>query len=202
VPIAPLASARLQRAFTLIEMLVVMVIVSLLITVIMQGFGYSLGLYQRVVTTQKNAYTEVLAYNWLRTTLGSSVAARPKDVGLEGGALEVSTYTYQPLVEQMGLKTRISWRLVQDSESLRLEYREGKASFDVYQWPLATGRLEYMDAKKQWHGIWPAEKTDAPSLPNAIRIQVNSGQDIRNYVVSISTRKRPEVTMDEVLYGR
>ncbi len=202
MPIVPSKLARLQRAFTLIEMLVVMVIVSLLITVIMQGFGYSLGLYQRVVTTQKNAYTEVLAYNWLRSTLGASVAARPKDRGLEGNAVEVATYTYQPLAELAGLKTRVAWLLVQDSERLRLEYREGNTSFTVYSWPTATGRWEYMDDKKEWHAQWPIAKLDFPPLPNAIRLQVGRGKDIFNYVISIDTRKMPEMSMDEVENGR
>lgn len=197
MPTTLLKLAHFQRAFTLIEMLVVMVIVSLLITVIMQGFGYSLGLYQRVVTTQKNAYTEVLAYNWLRSTLGVSVAARPKDLGLEGDASEVTTYTYQPLVERAGLKTRISWQLIQDSEKLRLEYREGNTNFNVYSWPTATGRWEYMDEKQQWHSKWPPEKSTLTPLPSAVKIQVTTGSDIKNYVVAIKTRKRPEIRMDE-----
>lgn len=197
MPTPLLNLARFQRAFTLIEMLVVMVIISLLITVIMQGFGYSLGLYQRVVTTQKNAYTEVLAYNWLRATLGVSVAARPKDLGLEGNASEVTTYTYQPLVERAGLKTRISWQLIQDSANLRLEYREGDTIFSVYSWSAATGHWEYMDEKQQWHNKWPAEKSELTPLPSAVKIQVNSGSDIKNYVVAIKTRKRPETRMDE-----
>jgi general secretion pathway protein J len=197
MPIASFKLAHFQRAFTLIEMLVVMVIISLLITVIMQGFGYSLGLYQRVVTAQKNAYSEVLAYNWLRSTLGVSVAARPRDLGLEGNASEVSTYTYLPLVERAGLKTRISWQLIQDSNTLRLAYREGNASFDVYRWPVATGHWEYMDEKQQWHRKWPAEKSERVPLPSAVKIQVTTGSDIKNYVVAIKTRKRPEVRMDE-----
>src|SRR5689334_19651010 len=110
--ISKLQFSRHQRAFTLVEMLVVMVIVGLLITVIMQGFGFSMGMYQRVVRVQKNAYSEVFAYNWLRSTLGSQVAMRPKDRGLEGTINSLSTYTYDPLVEQSGLKTRVEWQLV------------------------------------------------------------------------------------------
>lgn len=201
----PLISLKLvnpQRAFTLIEMLVVMVIVSLLITVIMQGFGYSLGLYQRVVTTQKNAYTEVLAYNWLRATLSAQSAARPKDIGLEGGASELSTYTYQPLVEHEGLKTRIQWRLAQDGDAVSLIYREGNTLFAVYRWPESSGQFEYLDEKGNWHKRWPLEKADITPLPVSIRVLVSTGREVRNYVVNIATRKRAEVTMDEMLYGR
>lgn len=194
--------SRTQKAFTLVEMLVVMVIVGLLITVIMQGFGYSMGMYQRVVRTQKNAYSEVLAYNWLRATLGSQVAARPKDRGLEGGVNALSTYTYEPLVEQAGLKTRIDWQLVQDGNNVRLDYREGTTLFAVYRWSDSSAVFEYMDEKGQWRNHWPAEKSDLPPLPQAIRLSINTDNETRNYVISLATRKRSEMTMDEALYGR
>ncbi|GGY82532.1 hypothetical protein GCM10011613_29180 [Cellvibrio zantedeschiae] len=194
--------SRAQRAFTLVEMLVVMVIVGLLITVIMQGFGFSMGMYQRVVRVQKNAYSEVLAYNWLRSTLGSQVAMRPKDRGLEGGVSSLSTFTYEPLVEQSGLKTRVEWQLVQSGDAVSLEYREGNNTFAVYRWPESTGQFEYQDEKGQWINRWPAEKSDLPPLPESVRILINSGKEARNYVVKVATRKRSEVTMDEALYGR
>ncbi|RZA07813.1 MAG: type II secretion system protein [Moraxellaceae bacterium] len=194
--------SRFQKAFTLVEMLVVMVIVGLLITVIMQGFGYSMGMYQRVIRTQKNAYGEVLVYNWLRSTLGSQVAARPKDRGLEGNINSLSTYTYEPLVNQPGLKTRIDWRVLQERDAVSLEYREGNTFFAVYRWPESTAQFEYRDEKGEWLNHWPAEKSDNPPLPQSVRLLINTGKETRNYVVKVITRKRPEVTMDEVLNGR
>ena len=197
-----LTFARFQRAFTLIEMLVVMVIVGLLITVIMQGFGYSLGLYQRVQHTQKNAYSEVLVYNWLCSTLGVQVAARPKDKGLDGEFSHLDTYTYQPLLEQQGLKTRIQWRLEQVPGYLQLSYSESGQDFAVYRWPESTGEFEYQSAEGKWLQQWPIDKVDPPKLPESVRLQVHTGAETRNYVVPIATRKGSEVTMDEVLYGR
>lgn len=191
-----------QKAFTLVEMLVVMVIVGLLITVIMQGFGYSMGLYQRVVKSQKSAYSEVFAYGWLRSTLAVQVAARPKDLGLEGRTNELSTYTYEPLLDQAGLKTRIQWQVIQDGETVSLSYQEGHRQFEAYRWPESSGQFEYLDEKGEWHKQWPAEKSDSPPLPISIRLLITTGSEVRNYVVNVVTRKRPEVTMDEVLYGR
>lgn len=194
--------SRSQKAFTLVEMLVVMVIVGLLITVIMQGFGYSMGMYQRVVRTQKSAYNEVLVYDWLRSTLGAQVAARPKDRGLDGTVNTLATYTFSPLVEQAGLKSRIAWQLVQNENAVTLEYREGNTIFTVYRWPESTGQFEYLDEKGQWHNRWPAEKSDLPPLPESVRLLINTSGEVRNYVVKVSTRKRPEISMDEALYGR
>lgn len=193
---------RRQRAFTLIEMLVVLVITSLLVTVIMQGFGYSMGLYQRVQTTQKNAYSEVLAYNWLRETLGHQVAARPGAQGLDGQRQNLSTFSFQPLVQQSGSRALIQWQLVQVPGALQLQYEEIGQKFQVYEWPESTGEFEYLDADGGWHPLWPVTKVDPPPLPQAVRLLVHTGSETRNYVVVVATRKQSEVTMDEVLYGR
>jgi general secretion pathway protein J len=191
-----------QKAFTLIEMLVVMVIISLLITVIMQGFGYSMGLFQRVQHIQKNAYNEVLAYNWLRSSLAQQVAARPGGQGLEGQGQRLVTYSFEPLVQPSGAKTLINWQLVQVPGYLQLQYEEAGQKFLVYQWAQSTGVFEYLDREGGWQRLWPTTKVDPPRLPEAIRLLVHTGSETRNYVVVVASRKQSEVTMDEVLYGR
>lgn len=195
-------TARIQRAFTLIEMLVVMVIVGLMATLIVQGFGYSMGIYQRVIKTQRSAYNEVLAYNWLRSSLSAQVAARPKDRGLEGNSADLSTYTYQPLLSQQGVKTRIRWQLMNDGEGVLLNYTQGNQSIGLFRWPESSAQFEYLDEKGQWINHWPPEKTELPALPRALRVQVTSGKETHNYVVVSKTRVRPIITMDELLYGR
>lgn len=191
------------RGFTLIEMMVVMVIVSLLITIIMQGFGYSMGVYQRVVSQQRQAYTVVMAERWFQSTLSSQVAARPKDQGLIGSNAELTTYSFMPLIEETGLKTRIGWRLSQSKDELILAYQENQVSLTVHRWPESTGRIEYLDTETgRWIDHWPTKNPDAPSLPKAIRLVILSGSDTRNWLVVNSTRLRPEISMDEMLYGR
>ena len=198
---SPLARVR-QRAFTLIEMLVVMIIVAMVVTLIVQGFGYTLGLYQRVVKSQSSAYQQVFAYHWLNSSLSAPVAMRPKDRALEGDTQQVTTYTYQPLLAQQGLKTLIQWELEEKAGQLGLFYREGQTRFPVYQWLDAAGQFEYLDEQNQWVKRWPQQKSDTMPLPQAIRILVTSGRDSFNYVVKVKTRLRAEVTSDEILYGR
>lgn len=191
-----------QRAFTLIEMLVVLIIVSLIVTLIVQGFGYTLGLYQRVVKSQNSAYQEVFVYHWFTSSLQSQVAMRPKDRALEGDALKLSTYSFQPLLAKQGLKTLIRWELQAQAGELVLVYAEGETRFPVQRWPRATGQFEFLDDKDQWLKSWPHEQTDSNPLPQAIRLLVNSGSDSFNYVVKVDTRQRAEVTSDELMYGR
>lgn len=196
---SPLVS---QRAFTLVEMLVVMVLISLLVTLLMQGFGYAMGIYQRVVQHQHSSYSETMMYQWLESTLGAQIAARPKDRGLEGNRSELSTYSFRPLVASPGIKTLVNWQLEQSSGQLSLVYKEGQQSFVVRNWPLGDGEFEYLAVDGKWYSQWPVEKTPDPSLPDAVRLVIHEGADVLNYVVVVETRKRPEVTMEEAQYGR
>lgn len=193
---------RLQRAFTLIEMLVVMIIVAMVVTLIVQGFGYTLGLYQRVVKSQSAAYEQVFAYHWFSSSLQSQVAMRPKDRALEGSESQLSTYSFRPLVGGQGVKTLIHWELQVQADELLLSYTEADVSFVVFRWSNAQGRFEYMDDNGQWLQRWPLEKTESQPLPRAIRLQVATAGDNLNYVVKVETRQRALVTMDELLYGR
>lgn len=193
---------RYQRAFTLIEMLVVMIIVAMVVTLVVQGFGYTLGVYQRVVKNQNNAYQQVFAYRWFTASLQSQVAMRPKDRALEGDARQLTTNTYQPLLASRGLKTLIAWEIVDDGNEILLNYREANQQFTVQRWQDASGHFEYLDEKGQWVQRWPLEKIDTQPLPKAIRLVVSSGRETFNYVAVTTTRQRAEVTMDEMMYGR
>ena len=198
----PKAALRRQRAFTLIEMLVVMIIVAMMVTLIMQGFGYSLGLYQRVVKNQANAYQQAFAYRWFTSTLQSQVAMRLDDRGLEGNQYQFSTYTFSPLVGVSGMKTRIAWELDLNGGDLMLGYREGTQQFTVYTWVGATGQFQYMDIEKNWRDLWEPLKDEPSALPSAIRLQVSQGNELRNFVVTTETRQRAIITADERMYGR
>jgi general secretion pathway protein J len=196
------AKIRQQRAFTLIEMLVVMIIVAMLVTLIVQGFGYSLGLYQRVVKTQANAYQQAFFYHWFTSSLQSQVAMRLKDRGLEGNQYQLSTYTYSPLIGMQGMKTLVHWELETKNNNLTLVYREGAQHFVVNSWMGATGQFQYMNVEKNWSNDWLPKKDEIKSLPRTISLQVYQDGETFNYVVNTETRQRAIITMEEITYGR
>ncbi|WP_084618078.1 type II secretion system protein [Cellvibrio sp. OA-2007] len=198
----PKVGLRSQSAFTLIEMLVVLIIVAMVVTVVMQGFGYSLGLYQRVVKNQASAYQQAFAYRWFASTLQSQVAMRPKDLGLEGNQDQLSTYTYNALLENSGVKTRIAWELNIKGGNLVLGYREGAQHFIVNTWAGAKGQFQYLDLEKKWRDRWLSSKGEPMALPSAIRLQVRQGDKLLNFVVATETRLRAIITADEKMYGR
>lgn len=192
-----------QRAFTLIEMLVVLIIVAMVATVIMQGFGYALGVYQRVVKTQNNAYQQAFFYRWFSESLQVQIAKRPGDRALKGTSSALSTHSFRPLLGGQGVKTLVQWELQLAPDGVALIYLESGKSFTVYQWPNATAKFEYLNDLGTWVDKWPVDKSEAEPLPKALRILVNtSTQETLNYVVKVETRLRAEVTMEEILYDR
>lgn len=191
-----------QQGLSLLEMMVVLVIVSLVSTLIIQGFGYTLGLYQRVVQIQQSHNTETLTYHWLRSSL-SSLAAPKEDIHtFKGNQLELEGYSFQALQARSGIKTKIGWKLQSQGTMLKLFYSERENSFKVYQWEDVQGGFEYRDANGSWQTHWPVNEGNPKKLPEMIRLKLLGPDGNRDYPVKIATRKTAEIFLDEVLYGR
>lgn len=198
-----------QKAFTLVELLVVLVIVGLMVTLIMQGFTYSMGVYQRVVVSQKNAYSEAMAAEWFRSAMSTQVAARQNEKGLIGNDAELTTATYNPLLGEAGVRARIGWKLAQDGNRLSLIYIEMNQELVVQSWIGANGKFEYLDKKGKWTSYWPpipatelAVNRVNPLLPVAVRILIRNGQEIRYTLATVETRLLAEPSREEVYIGQ
>ena len=65
-----------QTGLSLLEMLVVFVIISLVSTVLAQGFGFGLALYERVESRGQQMVADVLSVKWFRHVNGSLIASK------------------------------------------------------------------------------------------------------------------------------
>ena len=65
---------RRITGLTLVEMLVVIVLTALTATLVMQGIGQGLGLFQRVSADQGQIYRELICRLWIQQTLSTAVA--------------------------------------------------------------------------------------------------------------------------------
>jgi len=189
---------RTQKGLTLLEVLVVLVIVSLVATMMMQGFGYTMGMYQRVVNTQRDGYKQVMAYKWLRQTLSATAPPRDYDVYFKADAQGLVATSFHPLFRAAEGKTVIGWRVESTAVGWALIYTEAEQDFQVLQGDDGLASFEYLDAQDSWRDSWPPEEVEPRRIPEAVRLMV--GED--NYTAVINTRKTAEVGFDEVLYGR
>lgn len=187
-----------QHGLTIIEMLVVIVITSLLVTVMMQGFTFTLNLYHRVVAKQQSAYQSAFVNHWLGLTLGNLVAPREKDVKIRAHKYFISAETFNPLLSDPGVKTKIEWELVPTNSAYSLIYREADVEFEVFAFSESNAAFEFQSADRVWHDVWPVEFYQQVNLPEAIRISFGAS----NFLVNVQSRKAAEVYVDEVMFGR
>lgn len=183
------SSTERSKGFTLLEMLVVLLIVSLVSALLMQGFLYMAGVYGVVDRKQKALQSNQLTTGWLKDSVQGLVngadgiawkeySAQPftgTDSGFEGlglAALSTAGGVVTPLV--------VEWRFEGGSSGeLSLIYSErrfGRAEVDrhvVRHWPRGVARISYLVAD-QWHANFPPAQGQNDRLPGAIRVEVDS----------------------------
>lgn len=143
------------RGLTLLEMLVVLVLVSLLGTVVIQGVGFFLGKYATVKRIHREASLATLRQHWFVSTVQAMVPSSLEARRFAGDASSFEGVTMQPLIEESGVSVRARWTIGGDASSV-VYAEEGRAAWTV----LASGREEglafqYADSAGQWHDHWP-----------------------------------------------
>lgn len=156
------------RGLTLLEMLVVLVLVSLLGTVLIQGAGFFLGKYATVKRIHRDASLATLRQQWFVSTVQAMVPSRLAARRFAGDASSFEGVTMQPLVAEPGVPVRARWSIGGDASSV-VYAEEGRASWTVLASDGEEGlAFQYADSAGQWHDHWPVVVD--PSRPPLERI--------------------------------
>ena len=164
-----------EQGLTLIEMLVVLVLVSLLGTLLIQGAGFFLGQYASVQRVHREASLAELRQHWFASTLQAMVPSRLEARRFAGDASSFEGVTLQGLRARSGDPARVRWSIDGDGGSSVVRYQEGEAARWVVlrsdRGPLA---FQYAGADREWHERWPLAEDALERIPHAIRL-VSSG---------------------------
>lgn len=182
-------------------MLVVLVLVSMVSTLLIQGFGYMLVLYQRISQDQNTAYEEILMRSWFTLTNANLMASKQPGESLIGQKSQFKTTTFMPLHNSGGVPTQIQWRFENRDSELHLIYTEEENEVIIFSWRNARGKFAFMNSDSAWVDKWPPDN-ETLKLPNAIKLNVDSDFLNEQLVVHLQTRISPEITLNELLYGR
>ncbi|MBK6288348.1 MAG: prepilin-type N-terminal cleavage/methylation domain-containing protein [Gammaproteobacteria bacterium] len=163
---------RRITGLTLVEMLVVIVLTALTATLVMQGIGQGLGLFQRVSADQGQIYRELICRLWIQQTLSTAVANIGERDEFIGESSTLQLKTFRPLLGSEGIATGIAWNIRPDRG---LDYQEGEQHVAVTVLP-ALLRFEYQDAEAKWHPRWPAD--DSHALPERVRLVFDDGDNL------------------------
>ena len=159
-----------HRGFSLLEALVTLVIVSLVVTVLMQSLLYVLGMRERVLRADREGRTAALHERWFRESVASAVGDRPQDASpFRGDSRGLSFLSHSPL-RGPGLAP-VAWRLVEASRGRAgLDYAQGDATWPVLPQALEGAAFAYLDSRGEWHDAWPLESRPDEALPRAVRL--------------------------------
>ena len=187
---------RRQRGLTLVEMLVVIVLVSMVATLLVQGLGNAMALYQRINADQYQRYHESMVLGWFRGVVSAAV---PNQVGEErfiGEKEKLRLASYQPLLSEQAVNGSIEWS-ISASQPYALNYQEAG---EILHLPLHTSQrpyFEYLDEEDRWHASWPVQK-DTFNLPKAVRLSLGE----REVTVALRSHRQAHFYPDELLHGR
>lgn len=200
---------RDDRGFTLLEVLVVLVLVSLTMTVLMQGVLYALQLRTQFLVQQQHLREDFLPEHWFRTSSAALAPAKADSPeAFQGDHDGFRGLSLMPLLGEPGVPVRIEWRLALSNGQRILQYRQFGGSrepvLEIAAWPdTATVQFDYLDGEGRWGEQWPpADASQAiPRLPVALRLQRLDAERPLLWLSAVAGRRDPRLDLREWLDG-
>lgn len=192
-------SINCQRGMTLLELLVVMVLLSVITALLMQGLSQSLAIYERVQRRQYEGMPQLLVMQWFNDSVGSMQAELDAPRQLRGDNFFFEGSSQQPLVAQNGEVQPVRWSISQQKKGeVTLDYRQPGRSWTLLRWPEGTQALfTYLDEQGNAHNQWPPEQTFVSLRPDgimpvAIQLMVSSpAMKPLNWYIALKGRTYP-----------
>lgn len=160
------------EGLTLLELLVVLVLVSLLGTLVIQGIGFFLGRYETATRAGKTTALTLLQRHWFASTVKGMVPSLGRHRRFEGRETSFEGTTLQPLVAQPGRPTRVRWsiNLQEGGDSLVVYTEEGGPTWTILTLRKPGASFEYADAAGDWHARWPLDVGSMQGIPRMVRL--------------------------------
>ena len=172
------------QGLTLLEMLVVLVLVSLLGTLLIQGVGFFLGQYATVKRVHRDLSLTALHRHWFVSTAQAMVSSRAEAMRFVGDASSFEGVTLQSLAGEPGMPVRVRWSVGGDGESKVVAYAEGGgAPWTVLALDGETLAFQYADSAGRWRDHWPIAEGGPRSpaqeaIPRMIRLISEAGRTV------------------------
>lgn len=176
-----------QAGFTLIEVLVVLIIVSMVGGILFQALERAYQLQERFGIELFNVQQGHMAADWYRQTVqGLHPDYRGGTSVFQGSDREFSGLTSNPLSNEYGALTQITWRIRNNRRNgtTELLYLEGKQETTILSWRGNEARFVYLDEKQTLYDSWPPPMGLSTQLPKQIQLVAKDAGDPVNIVAS------------------
>lgn len=196
-------SRRRCQAFTLLEMLVVLVLVSLIVTFMLEGLSYTLSLRERFSNYLAASRNSFLIEHWFRESTANLFPVFEdieKDSLFEGKTRRLSGLTLAGLDAQSGVPVPFTWELTFQGTQTVLSYKTARQQeWPILEWSGEAGGFQYLSEDDQWHETWPVEESQTvvdyeyvkPQLPKAIAFSGIEDGHIFKWVVAVRGKRKP-----------
>lgn len=163
----PTTSHR-SAGFTLLEMMVVLLLVSLISVLLMQGFSYVIGIQERLRNQLVKIQNTELKEHWFRLVTRSFHYSRNADgADFKGSPTELSGLVLQPLNGMPGVPTKVKWSLQEDGDQTILYYQQAaEPAVPIIQWREVQPEFRYLNTNGDFVSNWPQDEDDASLLFN------------------------------------
>ena len=166
---------RSSLGLTLVEMLVVLVLVSLLATLLIQGTGFFAGKLATVQRIEREVSHAALGQHWFISSVQAMVPSRLEARRFIGDGASFEGVTLQALASEPGLPVRARWSIELDGESEAAVYaQEGSGPWTVLVSRGDGLAFQYADSSGHWHDDWPApsdaRNTRRERIPRMVRL--------------------------------
>ena len=172
------------RGLTLLEMMVVLVLVSLLGTLLVQGASFFFGKYAAVKRVHRDLSLTALHRHWFVSTVQAMAPSRREARRFVGDAFSFEGVTLQSLGGEPGMPVRARWSVGGEEGSKVVAYAEGGgAPWTVLALDGEAPTFQYADSAGQWRDRWPIAD-DAPrnpaweAIPRMVRLVSEAGRTV------------------------
>ncbi len=169
---AATGGGAVRSGFTLVEMLVVLVLVSLLGTLVIQGTGFFLGQYATVKRSHRESSLATLQQHWFGSTVAAMVPSRLAARRFAGDDHSFEGVTLQPLAAKAGRPVRVRWSI--DAGSV-LYTERGAQPWTVLSGHDRTLGFQFADSSREWHEAWPPNGS-VEYIPRMVRLRSSDGR--------------------------
>ena len=167
----PSSTRSRGSGLTLLEMLVVMVLVTLVGTLLMQGIGFFTGKYQVVQRARADVSLAELQQNWFATSVRGLTPYGVEARRFVGNARAFRGITLAPLQAEPGMPVTARWTIDGENASVLRYAEDGGRPWTVL--PENGERLvfDYADSVHRWYDRWPVEAAEGEWTPTYIRLR-------------------------------
>ena len=187
---------RRQRGFTLLEMMVVLIVMTLVGTLLIQGLMHYFKARERVAAALTRTHVTSIQQQWMRDLLGQiEPAASDKAWYFRGTQTSLAGVTLRSLDQNAGVPGRFALRLEREADGAQVRYYPESALLDPDQrsaykipkdapsWPLLNlpplSEFRYVDGAGKRHRQWPAPGSLNNQQPRAILIVQGESQPLQ-----------------------